>query len=763
GVSDYSCVEGELCRHPEDIYIDGEFLKQVGSVSDVVPGTFYFDYDNDKVYIADNPDGHTVEISVCPYAFSSDANDVTIRNIVFEKYACPAQHAPVHVGRGASGWVVENNEMRLNHGCGLELRSRCTARNNHIHHNGQKGIGVGGDDILVEDNEIAYNRIEAVGYEWGWEAGGSKFWGTDGLVLRNNYVHHNDGPGLWTDGGNNNTLFEGNLIDSNAHAGIFHEISGAAIIRCNIIRDNGTAFDTWLWGAQIQLAAASNTEVVNNVVQVSANGGNGITIIQQDRGRFEARDCSVHHNQIICKGTGGLTGGAADHEPGLFFGEYNNMFDYNYYHVADASGMYWQWEDGEVDLDGFKAFGFEANAAIDTDIDAAYSFPDCIGERDTVSITVSRDTLSEDDPDGVTVTVSRRGQGTDPFVVRLDAGGNAGPGQDYEGVLDSVTLDAAPSSAEMKLTPVDDGVLEFNELISISVPLSLSYLSDPAENDIAIVLTDNDTLDKSSAVPLPAGSIRHFLCLHGKNDSLYVQRDGGHVLTDYLGGESTVMPHSGDKVTIGTENCTWRAATDEDGVWMDDESKSQFLNYFSIWLISDGPRNIRVMCRHDDGIALWHGDRLLLREWGWDMGEEDTTGLITLDGHARFLFKALGDGPPNMFSARFADENGEDVEGLQYMLDPVSNAQDIRSFSAPAAVTPFCIRTSGMQGAVFHVWAQGDHTISVYSLDGSLVCRFEDNHPAIHTVPGHKLVPGTYIVRFAGRAYLLSRKLVVLR
>ncbi|MBD3392011.1 MAG: hypothetical protein GF418_08055, partial [Chitinivibrionales bacterium] len=46
GVSDYSCVEGELCRHPEDIYIDGEFLKQVGSVSDVVPGTFYFDYDN---------------------------------------------------------------------------------------------------------------------------------------------------------------------------------------------------------------------------------------------------------------------------------------------------------------------------------------------------------------------------------------------------------------------------------------------------------------------------------------------------------------------------------------------------------------------------------------------------------------------------------------------------------------------------------------------------------------------------------------------
>ena len=88
-------------------------------------------------------------------------------------------------------------------------------------------IGVsGGDDqsgIVVEGNEIAYNN--EAGFNPEWEAGGTKFWATTNLVVRNNHVHHNFGPGLWADNDNVGALYEGNIVEDNDWAGIFHEIS----------------------------------------------------------------------------------------------------------------------------------------------------------------------------------------------------------------------------------------------------------------------------------------------------------------------------------------------------------------------------------------------------------------------------------------------------------------------------------------------------------------------------------------------------------
>ena len=47
--------------YPETVFLDNTPLKPVDALSKVVPGTFYFDYAADKIYIADNPTGHTVE------------------------------------------------------------------------------------------------------------------------------------------------------------------------------------------------------------------------------------------------------------------------------------------------------------------------------------------------------------------------------------------------------------------------------------------------------------------------------------------------------------------------------------------------------------------------------------------------------------------------------------------------------------------------------------------------------------------------------
>ena len=72
--------------------------------------------------------------------------------------------------------LVENCEMRLNHGAGLSLRGdRSKAFYNNMHHNGQIGLLVGsafGDEIVdvrIENNTIESNNY--AGYSWWWEAG----------------------------------------------------------------------------------------------------------------------------------------------------------------------------------------------------------------------------------------------------------------------------------------------------------------------------------------------------------------------------------------------------------------------------------------------------------------------------------------------------------------------------------------------------------------------------------------------------------------
>ena len=53
----------------------------------VGPGKFFYDYEHDAVYFADDPSGHTVELSYRPFAFGGAAQDVIIENLIVENYA----------------------------------------------------------------------------------------------------------------------------------------------------------------------------------------------------------------------------------------------------------------------------------------------------------------------------------------------------------------------------------------------------------------------------------------------------------------------------------------------------------------------------------------------------------------------------------------------------------------------------------------------------------------------------------------------------
>ena len=349
-----------VCKGANDLFFNDLPFQQVGSLSLVKPGTWFLDIQHNKVYIADNPKGQTLEISIMRHAFYGNVNKVTIRNLIIEKYANPAQEGAIHPMNDAQGslgthWEIDGNEVRFNHGVGIRLGHHMQVTNNHVHHNGQLGLGGAGNAIIVEDNEIAYNNTQR--FDSHWEAGGSKFSRTANLTVRSNYVHHNQGPGLWTDGNNIHTVYDGNRVQENTGPGIFHEISYAAVIKHNIVEGNGYDFTKWVDGAGILVSASRDVEIFGNTVRENLHG---ICAAQTSRGQgkfgpYEIRNLYVHDNHItMMRGATGLVNQDQDFS---YFTDRNNRFRRNHYVLLSKEMKFFRWKKSSITFEEWKAVG----------------------------------------------------------------------------------------------------------------------------------------------------------------------------------------------------------------------------------------------------------------------------------------------------------------------------------------------------------------------------------------------------------------------
>jgi parallel beta-helix repeat protein len=358
------------CSFAEDLFFDNVMKYHEDVLSEVGPGEWFFDYAADRIYVGDNPAGRVVETSVTPFLFNqSAASNVTVQDLIIEKYATPTGSGAVNLGyspNGARNWIISGSEVRWNHGAGIGMDAETIARNNYVHHNCGFGFVGAGLNVIVEGNQIAFNNIMAgststCGYEPFWGAGGSKWVWTTNLVVRGNFSHHNDGPGLWTDINNIYSLYEDNTIEDNARAGIFHEISYDATIRNNTIRRNGTAknFPWWTTDAGIEIVSSRNVEVYGNTL---VDNWQGITGLNDHRGTgnngpWVLTNLYVHDNHVTSRipdGGSGRTGlvDSANNDVYLL----NNRFQGNSY-VLGTSATYFIWAGQNINESQWRAYG----------------------------------------------------------------------------------------------------------------------------------------------------------------------------------------------------------------------------------------------------------------------------------------------------------------------------------------------------------------------------------------------------------------------
>jgi parallel beta-helix repeat protein len=181
------------------------------------------------------------------YAFTGYAIGVTIKGLTIQNFGRPrgTNDEGVVNHNASANWTIEASTIRDNSGAGLMVGTKNVVRGNCLQRNGQYGFSAYNpgkvSGITIERNEIAGNNTD------NWEVlkpgcgctGGGKFWAVAGAVVRGNWIHDNDGPGMWADTNNTGFAIEGNYISGNFAEGIVYETSYNASIRGNTFVRNG--------------------------------------------------------------------------------------------------------------------------------------------------------------------------------------------------------------------------------------------------------------------------------------------------------------------------------------------------------------------------------------------------------------------------------------------------------------------------------------------------------------------------------------------
>lgn len=183
------------------------------------------------------------------YAFTQHATGVKIRYLTIRNFNAPRDEGVINHDAG-TGWLVEYVTAINNKGAAFMMGRDNTYRYNCMKDNGQYAINACCDlndaaatelnNLVLDHNEITGNNTDD------WESkiegcgctGGVKFWLTNNATITNNWVHHNNGVGLWMDNNNRGTVIENNYISDNIDMGVFAEAGYDFRIRYNNFKGN---------------------------------------------------------------------------------------------------------------------------------------------------------------------------------------------------------------------------------------------------------------------------------------------------------------------------------------------------------------------------------------------------------------------------------------------------------------------------------------------------------------------------------------------
>jgi nitrous oxidase accessory protein NosD len=270
---------------PEQFFRDGVQLAEVTSRGAVLPGTFFNDTTNDRVWIGDDPTGRLVEGSALPWGiYLNRADHSSVRDIEVRRYATPISNMAA-VRAYADDLVIDNLTVTDNAYMGLSaIGERIAISDSRSIDNGHLGMHghLASDLSIVSSTVVGNNREDFDAWH---AAGGVKITESTGITMTDSHVADNRGPGIWTDLDASRVRLARNYVHDNMRSGIELELSFDAIVVDNVVVDNGEA-GVWVLESQ-------DTQVWHNALF-----GNQRDIWVEDGPRSDVADVGLHANTL---------------------------------------------------------------------------------------------------------------------------------------------------------------------------------------------------------------------------------------------------------------------------------------------------------------------------------------------------------------------------------------------------------------------------------------------------------------------------------
>lgn len=271
-----------MAAHPDQVWIDGAEQKQVGSLSQVVAGSFFVDRGAQRLYLGTNPSGRSVQASTLSQAVSLRAPGTTIRGIGFRRYASSVPQQGV-ITAYYPNQRLENVEVRDSATAGVGIfKPDSSLKNVTIAGSGQMGLQASYADGLVVDNLSLQNSNDQ-NFNPTPSAGGFKVTTTRGITLKNSEITGTNGNQFWTDQSTYDINVLNNTITNGARWGVVLELSSKAVVAGNVIA--GNAHDG------IFITNTNDVRVWNNTLVSNARSG---LAIAQDKRRITQLSVSGH-------------------------------------------------------------------------------------------------------------------------------------------------------------------------------------------------------------------------------------------------------------------------------------------------------------------------------------------------------------------------------------------------------------------------------------------------------------------------------------
>jgi len=276
-------------------------------------------------------------------------------------------------------------------------------------------------------------------------------------------------------------------------------------------------------------------------------------------------------------------------------------------------------------------------------------------------------------------------------------------------------------------------------------------------------------VEVAAGKPVPAGWLTEMLSLTEPSNSPYIlfptmadQIEATFTNPDNPAPCNKQVVPAVSPITGGLYPLTWNAMTDTSGTWAE-AGKDYFIAYWAITVLNPTSRKIKLVTRHDEALAVWLNGAKIIDAPGI-AATDATSAAFTLDAGASNLAFRLSDrGGANVFAARIADEAGNPIPDLRYLLytcDP--SAVSIGTMRAsPGIAADFCTMRIIRNRLVLAITAQSSFEARFITPQGKIVRTWRGKGPGVQERAIGGLGKGLFVVKVSAGRDQFVRKVII--